>query len=169
MPGQAKRRPGEGSGERTRSKILGSWFTVILSALCGIALAFHFHYKVPLPANHLGYNAETGLSDFSELNAMNIISHLSDTIGYRKLTMFFTRSICLINGLLGIVGTIEEQQSYEYINDVITQYKNEAQGIVGSPKFDIWVQQGTSSHRFDIMDKSMFSLDNMNYHLQLYW
>lgn len=57
---------------------------------------------------------------------------------------------------IGIVGTIEEQQSYEYINDVITQYKNEAQGIAGSPKFDIWVQKGTSSHRFDIMDKSKF-------------
>lgn len=84
MTGLTKRRPGEGSEERTRCKILGSWFTVIASALCGIALAFHFHYKVPLPANHLGYNTETGLTDFSEHNAMSIISHLSDTIGYRK-------------------------------------------------------------------------------------
>jgi hypothetical protein len=56
--------------------------------------------------------------------------------------------------LIGIVGTIEEKQSYEYIEQVITQYKNEAQGTIGSPKFDIWLQQGTSSHRFDIMDKS---------------
>lgn len=52
------------------------------------------------------------------------------------------------------MGTIEEKQSYDYIEDIITQYKKESQGIVGSPKFDIWVQQGTSSHRFDIMDKS---------------
>lgn len=52
------------------------------------------------------------------------------------------------------MGTIEEKQSYDYISQVITQYKQEAQGIQGSPKFDIWVQQGTSSHRFDIMDKS---------------
>jgi hypothetical protein len=52
------------------------------------------------------------------------------------------------------VGTVEEQQSYEYINDVVTAYKKEAQGLPGSPKFDVWVQQGTSSHRFDIMDKS---------------
>lgn len=57
---------------------------------------------------------------------------------------------------IGIVGTIEEKQSYEYIHEVITQYKQESQGIAGSPKFDIWVQQGTSSHRFDIMDKSKF-------------
>lgn len=54
------------------------------------------------------------------------------------------------------MGTLEEKQSYDYIEDVITQYKKESQGIVGSPKFDIWVQQGTSSHRFDIMDKSKF-------------
>jgi hypothetical protein len=57
---------------------------------------------------------------------------------------------------IGIVGTIEEQQCSEYINQVISQYKTDAQGMAGSPKFDIWVQQGTSSHRFDIMDKSKF-------------
>ncbi|KAI8084064.1 uncharacterized protein B0P05DRAFT_536029 [Gilbertella persicaria] len=134
---KSKQRPfgGEGSQERTLQKILKSWFTVILTVLCGFTLAFRFHYTVPEPANHNGYNAKTGLSDFSESNAINIISHLSDTIGYR------------------IVGTIEEKQTYEYIHDVISQYKKDAQGIEGSPKFDIWVQQGTSSHRFDIMDK----------------
>ena len=52
---------------------------------------------------------------------------------------------------------MEEKQSYDYIEHVITQYKKESQGIIGSPKFDIWVQQGTSSHRFDIMDKSEFN------------
>lgn len=55
----------------------------------------------------------------------------------------------------GIVGTVEEKQSYDYINDMVTKYKKEAQGFPGSPKFDIWLQQGTSSHRFDIMDKSI--------------
>lgn len=75
---------GTGSEERTPKKIVTSWLTLIASTFFGIALAFHFHYKVPSPTNHLGYNTETGLSDFSEHNAMNIISHLSDTIGYRK-------------------------------------------------------------------------------------
>lgn len=56
--------------------------------------------------------------------------------------------------LLGIVGTIEEKQSYEYIEQEINQYKSEAEGITNTPKFDIWVQQATSAHRFDIMDKS---------------
>ncbi|KAI9484020.1 MAG: hypothetical protein EXX96DRAFT_560529 [Benjaminiella poitrasii] len=121
--------------KRTRRNILLSWSIVVLSIFCGISMASYFHYKIPSPTNHLGYNTKTGLSDFSENNAMNIISHLSDTIGYR------------------IVGTIEEKQSYEYIHDLVRQYKKEAQGNMGSPKFDIWVQQGSSSHRFDIMDK----------------
>lgn len=80
---KSKQRPGEGAQERTPSKIFSSWFAVILSSLCGIALAFHFHYKVPLPANHHGFNSD-GVSDFSEHNAINIISHLSDNIGYSK-------------------------------------------------------------------------------------
>lgn len=86
---KSRQRPGEGAQERTPSKIFGSWFAVILSSLCGIALAFHFHYKVPLPANHHGFNSE-GVSDFSEHNAVNIISHLSDNIGYSK-SCFETR------------------------------------------------------------------------------
>lgn len=79
-----RQRPGEGSQERTVKKVLSSWSILIFSVVCGISLAFHNHYKVPLPSNHDGFNKETGLSDFSEHNAMNIISHLSDTIGYRK-------------------------------------------------------------------------------------
>lgn len=61
---------------------------------------------------------------------------------------------------IGIVGTVEEQQSYDYINHVIQQYQHEAKGIPGSPKFDIWFQQGSSSHRFDIMDKSKEEKNN---------
>ncbi|CAO3631472.1 unnamed protein product [Mucor hiemalis] len=130
----AGKNSGIGAEERTPKRVLSSWFKLVLSIFAGISLAYYFHYKVPAPANHQGYN-DQGISNFSEHNAMNIISHLSDTIGYR------------------IVGTVEEKQSYEYIEQVVTQYKNEAQGTIGSPKFDIWVQQGTSSHRFDIMEK----------------
>ncbi|KAI7894554.1 uncharacterized protein EV154DRAFT_437984 [Mucor mucedo] len=130
-----KRRPGIGAEERTSKKIATSWLALVLSTFLGIGIAFHFHYKVPVPTNHLGYNTETGLSDFSEHNAIKIISHLSDTLGYR------------------IVGTIEEKQSYEYIEQEIQQYKSDAEGITNAPKFDIWVQQATSAHRFDIMDK----------------
>lgn len=151
---------GIGAEERTTEKVSKSWLTLIFSILLGIAVAFHFHYKLPAPANHLGINPQTGLSDFSERNAVNIISHLSDTIGYRKHYPFFFNFLkkgwFLTYTMIGIVGTIEEQQTYEYIGDVIQKYKREAQGIAGAPKFEMWVQQGTSSHRFDIMDKSKF-------------
>ncbi|KAI8997490.1 hypothetical protein BDB01DRAFT_840777 [Pilobolus umbonatus] len=124
-----------GAEQRTLKSVVTSWVVILISILLGASVACHFHYQIPEPANHLGFNPKTGLSDFSEHNAMEIISHLSETIGYR------------------IVGTIEEQQSYEYIDSLVHQYQKEAQGIQGSPKFDIWFQQGTSSHRFDIMDK----------------
>ncbi|KAI8330916.1 hypothetical protein BD560DRAFT_416096 [Blakeslea trispora] len=126
---------GYGSLERTPYKIARSWLMLILTILSGFSIAFRLHYRLPTPANHDGYNLVTGLSDFSESNAIDVISHLSDRIGYR------------------IVGTIEEKQTYEYIHDVLLQYQKEAQGKLGSPKFDIWVQQGTSSHRFDIVEK----------------
>lgn len=84
-----KRRPGIGAEERTSKKIVTSWLALVLSTFLGIGIAFHFHYKVPVPTNHLGYNTETGLSDFSEHNAMKIISHLSDTLGYRKSIELF--------------------------------------------------------------------------------
>ncbi|OBZ86311.1 putative endoplasmic reticulum metallopeptidase 1 [Choanephora cucurbitarum] len=126
---------GYGSQERTPSKIARSWFILIAAILSGFSIAFCLHYRLPAPTHHDGYNPVTGLSDFSESNAMDIISHLSDRIGYR------------------IVGTIEEKQTYDYIHDVLLKYQAEAQGKVGSPKFDIWVQQGTSSHRFDIVEK----------------
>lgn len=75
---------------------------------------------------------------------MVIVSVLTREVVYVKKLMIYK----------GIVGTVEEKQSYDYISEVITNYKKEAQGLPGSPKFDIWLQQGTSSHRFDIMDKS---------------
>lgn len=75
---------GFGAEERTPKRVLNSWFKLVFSIFAGISLAYYFHYKVPAPANHNGYN-EQGISDFSEHNAMTIISHLSDTIGYRKV------------------------------------------------------------------------------------
>ncbi|KAI8968494.1 hypothetical protein BDF20DRAFT_908139 [Mycotypha africana] len=120
--------------ERTFGKVCLSWSTLIVSLLLGIAISFRLHYKLPKPAHHLGYDSN-GIASFSENNAVSIISHLSDTIGYR------------------IVGTKEEKQSYEYLTQLIYDYKKEAQSIAGSPKFDVWLQHGSSSHRFDIMDR----------------
>lgn len=58
--------------------------------------------------------------------------------------------------IIGIVGTIEEAQSAEYLLNKIESYKQFSQGIPQAPKFDIWVQHQNGSHRFDIMDHSKF-------------
>jgi hypothetical protein len=50
----AGRPSGIGAEERTLKRVLISWFTLVLSAVMGIALAYHFHYKIPSPANHNG-------------------------------------------------------------------------------------------------------------------
>ncbi|KAG1379989.1 hypothetical protein G6F61_004455 [Rhizopus arrhizus] len=123
------------SGDRTWKGISRSWLLVLASIFAGMCLSFRLHYQLPSPVNHLGLNLKTNITEFSEKNAIKAISYLSETVGYR------------------IVGTVEEKQSYEYIRDTLQQYQTEAKGIPRSPKFDIWFQQGSSSHRFDIMDK----------------
>ncbi|KAI8083071.1 uncharacterized protein BX664DRAFT_339762 [Halteromyces radiatus] len=111
-----------------------SWFQLISCCFLAILLSTHFHYKLPEPKTHRGVDPNTGLVEFSERNAIETISYLSDTLGYR------------------IVGTVEEAQSADYLKNMILDYKQSSANIPGSPKFDIWIQQETGSHRFDIMD-----------------
>ncbi|KAI9248658.1 hypothetical protein BY458DRAFT_464891 [Sporodiniella umbellata] len=119
----------EGKTFESSLKDIGfSWWLMILCTLSGLALSYQLHYSLPSPIDRHP-------TRFSEKNAMDVITHLSETIGYR------------------IVGTREEKQSYDYISQILHQYQQAARGIPGAPKFDIWIQQGTSSHRFDIMDK----------------
>ncbi|KAI9266828.1 hypothetical protein BDA99DRAFT_506777 [Phascolomyces articulosus] len=116
----------------------GSWFRLLACWVFAIALATHLHYKLPEPKIHRGVDPDTGYTEFSEHNAMETISYLSDTLGYR------------------IVGTVEEKQTFDYLENAVRVYKMEAQGLTGAPKFDIWVQQATGTHRFDIMDNMVF-------------
>ncbi|KAI8140930.1 hypothetical protein BJV82DRAFT_621619 [Fennellomyces sp. T-0311] len=124
--------------EGTSSGAFGSWFRLLTCWIVAIVVATHLHYKLPLPKTHRGVDPTTGISEFSEYNAMETISYLSDTLGYR------------------IVGTVEEAQTFEYLESAVRTYKSEAQGLAGAPKFDIWVQQATGTHRFDIMDNMVF-------------
>lgn len=55
---------------------------------------------------------------------------------------------------IGIVGTVEEAQSADYLKNMIKGYQQTSATIPNSPKFDVWIQQETGSHRFDIMDHS---------------
>ncbi|KAI9497389.1 hypothetical protein BDB00DRAFT_804285 [Zychaea mexicana] len=117
---------------------LRSWFRLFACWVFAIAVATHLHYKLPEPKSHRGVDPTTGNTEFSEHNAMETIAYLSDTLGYR------------------IVGTVEEAQTFDYLESAVRAFKSEAQGISGAPKFDIWVQQATGTHRFDIMDNMVF-------------
>ncbi|KAI9008790.1 hypothetical protein CLU79DRAFT_800107 [Phycomyces nitens] len=119
----------------SRPGALSSWFRIITYCIVAIAIAKHLHYRLPEPKTHRGVNPETGLNEFSEYNAVETMAYLSETIGYR------------------IVGTTEEKQTFEYLEGIIDSYKQKAQSIPGAPKFEVWVQQETGSHRFDILDK----------------
>ncbi|KAI8370366.1 uncharacterized protein BYT42DRAFT_582089 [Radiomyces spectabilis] len=123
--------------KKPRVKTTGAWSSWLrLLSYCGIAftLATYLHYRLPSPDTHRGIHPTTGQTQFSEYNAMKTISYLSDTLGYR------------------IVGTVEEQQTADYLENAVRTYKKESQGLVGAPKFDIWVEQKSGTHRFDIMD-----------------
>ncbi|CAO3577048.1 unnamed protein product [Absidia cylindrospora] len=111
-----------------------SWLRLIGYCIIAVMISTHLHYKLPAPKTHRGIDPKTGLVEFSERNAIDTISYLSDTLGYR------------------IVGTVEEAQSADYLKNMIREYKQTSATIPGAPKFDVWIQQETGSHRFDIMD-----------------
>ncbi|ORX49385.1 hypothetical protein DM01DRAFT_1338070 [Hesseltinella vesiculosa] len=117
-----------------RPGVVWSWLRLLL--YCGVAiyLSFQLHYKLPTPKIHHGVHPETDQPEFSEFNAIQTISYLSDTIGYR------------------LVGTVEESQSADYLKSAILSYQQHAAKVPGAPKFEMWVQQESGSHRFDIMD-----------------
>ncbi|KAF7728296.1 hypothetical protein EC973_006471 [Apophysomyces ossiformis] len=117
-----------------RMNAVQSWFRFVIYCLCAIAISTYLHYRLPMPQSQRSA-AQKDISGFYEDNAMETISYLSDTLGYR------------------IVGTIQEAQTVDYLENAIRTYKKEAQGVVGAPQFDIWVQKESGSHRFDIMDK----------------
>lgn len=69
---------------RARQGAATSWARLIFYWIAAIAIATHLHYKLPSPKQHRGVDPDTGVTEFSEHNAMKTISYLSDTLGYRK-------------------------------------------------------------------------------------
>ncbi|KAI7862013.1 hypothetical protein BDF14DRAFT_1861093 [Spinellus fusiger] len=117
-----------------RPGALKSWTRLLVYCIVACLIARYFHYRLPAPKTHRNL-LPPQKDEFSEYNAVETMSYLSDTIGYR------------------LVGTAEEQKTFEYLHDMVQSYKQNAQGILHAPKFDIWTQQESGSHRFDILDK----------------
>ncbi|KAI8070896.1 hypothetical protein BC940DRAFT_235259 [Gongronella butleri] len=117
-----------------RSGVLLSWLRLAVYCFTAIFFSYQLHYRVPAPKTHRGVSPVSHQAEFSEYNAMSTISYLSDTIGYR------------------IVGTVEEHQTAVYLKNIIRDYQKNAAVVPGAPKFEMWAQHETGTHRFDIMD-----------------
>ncbi|KAL1916411.1 uncharacterized protein VTP21DRAFT_5602 [Calcarisporiella thermophila] len=108
-----------------------SYLLIILLIALSALVGFYFHTRLPDPVLHDGIDAQ-GRAVFSEHNAREHMRHLSETIGYR------------------LVGTEEEERTKRYLLDKIAEYQRAAEGN-DKLKFDVWVQEASGSHRFDIM------------------
>lgn len=70
--------------DRSFKGISLAWLLICTSTFLGMYLSFCLHYRLPSPTNQFDFSPETSLSEFSEKNAIETISYLSETIGYRK-------------------------------------------------------------------------------------
>ncbi|KAG0324414.1 hypothetical protein BGZ99_001882 [Dissophora globulifera] len=142
--------------------IIRAWsaFVAFLALLC--LITYQIHYTLPTPVHDL-LNPASGQVQFSEANVRKVIRHLSEDIGYR------------------VVGTAQELETKKYLVNELLQLKEDARiagmkhqagqrsasssssGSSGSdlallPNFDMWVQVGDGSHRFDFMSKGKYTL-----------
>ena len=72
----------------------GSWLRLLACWTFAITLATHLHYRLPEAKGHRGVDPDTGYTEFSEHNAMETISYLSDTLGYRKFPIYYYYCCC---------------------------------------------------------------------------
>ncbi|KAG0099208.1 hypothetical protein BGZ93_008692 [Podila epicladia] len=119
--------------------VLRAWgmFVGFLGLLC--LISYQLHYTLPTPVIETSDPA-TGLPQFSEQNVRKIVRHLSTDIGYR------------------VVGTEQELETKQYLIKELSDLKEQARvhalrGAEDLPQFDMWVQVGDGSHRFDFMSK----------------
>ncbi|KAF9215005.1 hypothetical protein CPC16_007592 [Podila verticillata] len=114
-------------------------FVGFLVLLC--LISYQLHYTLPTPV--IESSDPAGLPQFSEQNARKIVRHLSTNIGYR------------------VVGTEQELETKQYLIKELSDLKEQARvhGLRGAedlPQFDMWVQVGDGSHRFDFMSKGKY-------------
>ncbi|KAF8991054.1 hypothetical protein BDQ17DRAFT_1401943 [Cyathus striatus] len=105
-------------------------------------LGWKIHYNLPDPITDLT-NPLTSLPQISESNILNYTRHLSEEIGFRT------------------VGTREHAHADAYMFQQITQIKRHCDEVVArNPgrklECEVWRQEGSGSHRFDMMGKRLY-------------
>ncbi|KAF9952074.1 hypothetical protein BGZ72_006553 [Mortierella alpina] len=124
--------------------ILSAWGLFLGFLALIVSVMFRLHYTLPT-AVFEGVNPVSGKLQFSEENVRRVVRYMTKDIGYR------------------VVGTEQEQETKNYLIKELTALKEEAkiEGLRRAqelPNFDMWVQVGDGSHRFDFMSKGMSSL-----------
>ncbi|KAG0251236.1 hypothetical protein BG011_007751 [Mortierella polycephala] len=104
-----------------------------------VLINYQLHYALPTPV-YDAVDPTTGRVQFSEERVRAIVRHMSHDIGYR------------------VVGTAQELETKEYLVKELANLKEEARianlrSHETLPQFDVWVQVGDGSHRFDFMSK----------------
>ncbi|KAG0317633.1 hypothetical protein BGZ97_005098 [Linnemannia gamsii] len=134
------------SGFSSLKTILSAW-TVFLGFLAVIVLVmFQIHYTLPAPV-YEGQDPVTGKPQFSEENVRIVVRHMTRDIGYR------------------VVGTEQELETKNYLIKELATLKDQARlaSLRGGsaqdlPNFDMWIQVGDGSHRFDFMSKVVMKM-----------
>ncbi|KAG9320534.1 hypothetical protein KVV02_004918, partial [Mortierella alpina] len=126
--------------------ILSAWGLFLGFLALIVAVVFRLHYTLPT-AVYEGVDPVSGQPQFSEENVRRAVRHMTKDIGYR------------------VVGTEQELETKNYLIGELMTLKDEAklEGLRHAqelPNFDMWVQVGDGSHRFDFMSKgkSFFSM-----------
>ncbi|KAF9179930.1 hypothetical protein BGZ51_006518 [Haplosporangium sp. Z 767] len=119
--------------------IVYAWSLFVSFLALLVFINYQLHYALPTPV-HDAVNPTTGQVQFSEQRVRAIVRHLSHDIGYR------------------VVGTAQELETKEYLVKELASLKEEARianlrSDETLPQFDMWVQVGDGSHRFDFMSK----------------
>ncbi|CAO3571190.1 unnamed protein product [Mortierella alpina] len=127
--------------------VLSAWGIFLAFMALLVVITYQIHYTLPTPVRE-STNPITGQVQFSEANVRVIVRHLSEDIGYR------------------VVGTEQELETKQYLIKELTKLKDDAH-IAGLrrpatddalPNFDMWVQVGDGSHRFDFMSKVVMKM-----------
>ncbi|KAF7431225.1 hypothetical protein PC9H_006946 [Pleurotus ostreatus] len=121
---------------------LRSLLTIFPVLLGSMLLALKHHYNLPTPIHDL-HDPLTNLPQISETRILSYAQHLSEDIGYRT------------------VGTYEHALADEWMWQQANRMKELCEQVVreeGHRKLEceVWRQQGSGSHRFDMMAKRLY-------------
>jgi hypothetical protein len=67
---------------------LRSYLLLAVYVLAAVLLGSSLHYQLPQPKSHRGISPQTDAAEFSEYNALETITYLGETLGYRILFFF---------------------------------------------------------------------------------